>query len=164
MYHLVHPLYPTFVVYLTTISGRCLLCETSSLCKYFNLLKNFPFGFNKYTNNFLFCQIYLKLFLRCLISGFIVSADRAPFLIIKGCLAHFVVLSTQSVLLFAGFNQSSYLLQEKDSNLRPCGYEPRELPLLYPAILNVIYDNFFKLPNIFLFKSASCVSRITILK
>lgn len=41
------------------------------------------------------------------------------------------------------------LLQEKDSNLRPCGYEPRELPLLYPAILNVIYDNFFKLPNIF---------------
>ena len=26
------------------------------------------------------------------------------------------------------------LLREKDSNLRPCGYEPRELPLLYPAI------------------------------
>ena len=41
------------------------------------------------------------------------------------------------------------LLREKDSNLRPCGYEPRELPLLYPAILNLIYDNFFKLPNIF---------------
>ena len=26
------------------------------------------------------------------------------------------------------------LLREKDSNLRPCGYEPRELPLLYPAV------------------------------
>jgi hypothetical protein len=69
MYHLIHPLYPTFVVYLTTIGGGCLLCETNSLCKYFNLLKNFPFGFNKYTNNFLFCQIYLKLFFINLITS-----------------------------------------------------------------------------------------------
>lgn len=32
------------------------------------------------------------------------------------------------------------LLQEKDSNFRPSGYEPDELPLLYPAI-------YFKLKN-----------------
>jgi hypothetical protein len=69
MYHLIHPLYPTFVVYLTTIGGRCLLCETNSLCKDFNILKNFSFGFNKYTNNFLFCQIYLKLFFVNLITS-----------------------------------------------------------------------------------------------
>jgi hypothetical protein len=27
------------------------------------------------------------------------------------------------------------LLREKDSNLRPSGYEPDELPLLHPAIV-----------------------------
>ena len=38
------------------------------LRKYFNLLKNFC-RFNKYTNNFLFCQIYLKLFFVNLITS-----------------------------------------------------------------------------------------------
>ena len=32
-------------------------------------LKELPFGFNKYTNNFLFCQIYLKLFFVNLITS-----------------------------------------------------------------------------------------------
>ena len=31
-------------------------------------------------------------------------------------------------------------LREKDSNLRPLGYEPSELPLLYPAYLVILYN------------------------
>ena len=30
-------------------------------------------------------------------------------------------------------------LRGQDSNLRPLGYEPNELPLLHPATLNLVY-------------------------
>ena len=71
-----YPLYPTFVVYLTTIGGGCLLCRTSLLCTIYSLLKNLLGNlynlhsvgifttpmFYKYTIIFFNYQIFLKLF------------------------------------------------------------------------------------------------------
>jgi hypothetical protein len=39
-----------------------------------------------------------------------------------------------------------FMLREEGSNLRPLGYEPNELPLLYPTMQ--YYDFFGALPNV----------------
>ena len=44
------------------------------------------------------------------------------------------------------------LWREQDSNLRPLGYEPNELPLLHPAV-SLQVQNYYKMPPLSMFKA-----------